>query len=314
MPIPLPLALGGGGILLGLGWLLFGSSSSTPAGPRGPYTTDVPIPPNGITWEQVDAAMCLAYEAGANTGQELIAGVLSRLWPDVPWPAQVGDAHSVRTVQDLVGGRASQFVQRVQAGQPVCGGIEPPPPPPTADVTDITPWVTGEAGAFSKTLHTGSNPTLVVRAAYGLGASEGGRINSALSCMVTTGFNLLFYSRPRDGADYGRAQLPAMDGHPAKYYDIGMAWDPANQDVQSAALTKTKLLRQISWSGAALKNLSRGLPWLPPMTRSGNALVCSAGGTWDAARNPPPEVLAALGWPGGIAEMKAAWDTRPMTG
>lgn len=311
MAIPAAVAVGGGALLLGLGALLLSGGSDGPA-PRGPFNNVISTPPNGVTWDTIDAAMCLAYEAGARTVPDLLDSVLRRVWPAVPWPSQEGDHLSVTTTESRVRARVEAFALRIAGGEAVCDApgpviVDPPPPPPPDDppvIDNIDPFVTNDPGGFAA-IGQGSNPTLVARGVYNLSATQTGRIRSALACMATTGFNLLMYGRKRVGDDYGHGRIGNQ------WYDIAKAWSPANQNVRAAAVTGEQLLRRLGWDGTSVIQGTYGLPWMPPMTVVGNALVCRYPDPWDPRRNPPEEVIKALGWE-SLENMKNKFNTSPL--
>jgi hypothetical protein len=306
MPLPLlvkgAIALGGA---FGL-YELFGSSSTpAPAGPRPPYTSDVP-PPGGaiLTWDKVDATLCLAFDnVGASDAAALLNDLAHRLYPDVPsWPPIAGDSESLRAAYVALGGRVSTFVNMVKNGEKICQGE--PPAEPGGDEAEVVvdDYFTGKPGGFVD-IKQGDNPTSVVAAAYGIPQSQTGAIRIVLACVATVGYNLVFVGHERDGDNYGRGKT---DG---AWYDVNWAFLPRNDDPRIAAVQGRKMTRWVGWKSG---NLVPGGPdkffplWLPPIAQlEGGGVACAPLGTWNAARNPPAAVLAKIGWT--LDDLKKVW-------
>lgn len=287
----------------------------TPDPTRPAYTTPIPIPGEGIAWDDVDAAMCLAFASvGAANAQALLDDVLARVWPQVPWPRRPGDHTSVTRVQMLVGGRVSAFVNRVESGQLVCQAEPPegppPPPPPPAGPPSIDPYVTGHAGGF-KYVVAGSNPSLWSQQAGGFAAAETSKIRALLECAAGSAFNLLFVGRKWNVDNYGRHSFGG------KFYDINFGWLKRHMNVPAlyAMDGATRLARNVGWDSGNLVNAdfqNYFTPWIPQALFVGGIVTCKGVDIFAPERNPPPEVLAKLGWPGGIAELKASFLNSPL--
>ena len=74
-------------VAVGLLGLLGGSKKG---GSRPPFDQPIAVPGQDIPFENVDAALCLCWQAGEHQRTGLASCVLARLWPDVPWPARRG--------------------------------------------------------------------------------------------------------------------------------------------------------------------------------------------------------------------------------
>ena len=300
---------------LGIGGLALAFSGSAGAsGPRPPYKKQIHKPGSpSVPWEDVNEAICACYEAGEVEGVALVQCSLKRIYPEVPWPAQPGDHESVTATWQAFGLRVSLFMNALQKGEDPCGELEPgkdgpivePPPPP--EIGTLDPWTDNGPGSFG-IVTNGTNPTLGVRRIYSIASTATGLIRAALACKVTTGFNTFFVGRPRTGNDYGRGRMPN-----GKWYDTGLAFNPQNDSPQFALErrkldTDDRLRRWIGWTTGNAVNGNPGhyfREWYPPMNLVGNTLVCTYSDPWDPRRNPPTEVLAALGWT--LEEMKAEW-------
>ncbi len=297
--------------LVGGGIYLFASSSSAKSPEkRKAFKKSIPTVPNDIPWKDVDEAICQCYAAGEHESVALVNCTLKRLWPDVPWPHQPGDHLTVLRVWQAVGARVATFMALPEDGKiKACEEIEePPPPPPPGGEIDFDDFVTNKPGGFAVITQTGNNnPTRTVTLVYGYpaNAANNGRV---LLCMAACGFNLLFYSRPRNAGSYGAASIVTASGD-RRNYDIGPAWMPWNDRVAVAAETGQKLLRRTGWNASGpVEGSARafGTPWMPPVTATmGGIVVCRNADPWAPEINPPAEALAKLGWT--LPEMKAAW-------
>lgn len=264
-------------------FLIASSSGASPS--RPPFRDPIPVPPNDVGWDAIDEALCLCWEADQPRATT-VACVLARVYPEVPWPAVMGDHPSVFAVQQQVGIRVVQFQRAIDRGEQPCrivDPVEPPPPPQIDDPFSDTP----RRGKLN-VIRQGGNPTQLIRAVYGLSAGE---VLPAFHSMNRVGFNLYYYSRPHVGA------YAATVG--ARAYDIGPAWLPANADMRAAFANGERPLRQVSWSGAKLHAGAYGSPWLP-------AEINPVGDPWEPSRNPPAEVLEQLGL--DLASMRTAWE------
>jgi len=299
------LVWGIGLTVVGVGALALAGGGSGGAPGRAPYTGSILVPGRNAPWDAVDEALCLCTEAGDGAGPlgavRLWTCVLKRLWPEVPWPARKGDNATVVETQRVVVERSDAFRNALARGERPCDidPVQPPVQPPGGGWDPVDPFPdTIRTDAFARIV-SNSNPTKVVRAALGLAAGDA-RIASALRCVVATGFNLYFYSRPRQAGTYGAAKIGS------KTYDIGPAWLPANTDVRDAFNTGDKLVRQVSWSGGKLHAGAYGSPWIPAMELLQSGVDCPGAGPWDPARNPPAEYLAKLGHT--LEAMRATWE------
>lgn len=299
-----------GGIGLGIYAFSSGSGKKT-NGTRPRWRTQIPTVPNDVPWATVDEAICQCYQAGETESVELVNCVLLRIWPDVPWPHRAGDHLSVLRVWQAVGARVATFIALPEAERAAACAEVPPPPPPGGDEDDevqIIDWFGDAPSKFTTiTQQHNQNPSRAVENAYGL-PMNGPNTGRALVCMANSGFNLLFYSRWRNAGAFGSASVVTRSGD-RKNVDIGPAWFPWNNRVITAATTGAKLRRQVGWGGSgpvAGGDRAYGSPWKPPtvMTPQG-ILVCTNADPWSAENNPPPEVLAKLGW--GLDEMKQVW-------
>jgi hypothetical protein len=306
------LAAGGVGA-----WALFSGDGGSPGGaqPRVPYTVVIRVPGTpALPWDSVDDALCLAFDVvGGADSRALLDALAARLYPGVPFPPIAGDHPSVGETYSRLGARVSAFINRVEAGQPVCVGAPPAEPedddPPATKVEVVQRFITNRPGGFGTIIPARGNPTEFVSNVYGIPANETGRLRRALACLATVGYNLLLYGRPQPGDDYGRGET---DG---RWYDVSRAWLPQHSDPRIVAAEGGKIGRQVSWSGGSIAGgpSSFGVLWIPPMLDVGNTLVCSPLGTWNPERNPPIEVLRALGW-SSLAEMETSWKAGPNEG
>lgn len=295
----------GGGI-----YLAVSSSSSASPGKRKPYRIKIPTVPNDIPWSTVDEAICQCFQAGEQESVALVSCTLKRIWPEVPWPHRPGDHLSVLRVWQAVGARVATFIalpedQRAAA----CAEVPPPKdePPPAEDVV-IGDWFKDEPGHFARVTQTGNNnPSRTVQRIYGF-ATTNANNGRVVVCNANSGFNLLFYSRKANAGTFGSASVVTASGD-RHNYDIGPAWLPWNDRVETAALQGSKLARKIGWNGTGPVTGSAkafGSPWMVPITMTqGGIAICTNADPWAAENNPPAEVLAKLGW--SLAEMKAAW-------
>ncbi len=306
MPLPLlvkGLLVGGGAVGL---WALFGGDD-TGGGGRGPYTIEVVAPGSTtLPWSVVDDTLCLSFDAvGAADSRALLDDLWSRLYPGVPSPPIAGDHPSVGDAYKSLGGRVSEFVNRVNSGETVC---EEPGGGAVVELDNIATLFTGKPGGFAA-IKQGDNPTKLVAAAYGIPSGETGNIRKALACVATVGYNLMFTGVPRSGDDYGRGKT---DG---RWYDVNYAFLPRHADPRIVAASGEKMKRWVGWgSGSAVSgNPGKFFPlWIPPMLEVANTMVCTPSGTWNPDRNPPAAALAKLGWT--LAEMETAWKASPNVG
>lgn len=292
-------------VVVGGAWLAFSGTASA----RPPYTKRIPVPGNDTPWDTMDEAICTCFEAGETESAALVACSLRRVYPEVPWPPQANDDESITRTWQNTGARVAAFLVAIANGENPCEDVivvpddpDAPPEPVPGDVVYDDVFDKGP-GSFGR-VQPGTNPTTVARKQYGLGVTEVGRIRAALACVATTGFNLLFVSRPQAGDDDGRGRYTN-----GKWYDIGPAWLPVNSNVRDIAIAgNARLHRQISWQGKAISgNPGRYFtPWYPPMTQAGGSQICTYSDPWDPRRNPPASVLTSLGWT--LEEMKATFD------
>jgi hypothetical protein len=319
MAIPLLAKAIGVGALGLAGWALFGGDDDAGGGnvPRPPYTAEVRRPGGALLpWSTVDDALCLSFDAvGAADALALQRDLWGRLFPSVPQPPVPGDHPSVGQAYELLVGRVSSFVNAVQSGEPVCVDEPPPPPPPPTDGPIDWDELFADAPNHFVAVRDNDNLTRIVQRVYGIAANETLRTRQAIGCVATVGYNLLFVGRRQPGNDYGRGQT---DG---AWYDVNWAMLPRNADPRIVAALRAggdenaRMRRWIGWeSGAAVSgNPGRFFPlWMPPTLQVANAVVCSPSGTWNPARNPPADVLAALGWT--LEEMRDAWLASPLAG
>lgn len=296
-------------------FLLTGTASAKRPGGRKPWRTKIPTVPNDIAWKTVDEAICQCFQAGARESVELVNCTLKRLWPNVPWPHRPGDHLSVLRVWQAVGNRVATFIQAEANGENPCAEIDEPDEPtpeepdePTPDEPiDIDDYFGDAPQRFVRiTQNTNANPARTVERVYGL-APETANVGRALVCVANVGFNLLLYSRRRNPS-YGTASVMTASGD-RKHFDVGAAWNPWNNRVQTAWVTGEKLRRHVGWSGngpAPGGDRAYGSPWMPPTTMTPQGiLVCTNADPWAAENNPPSDVLAKLGW--SLEEMRTAW-------
>lgn len=315
------LILGG----LGIGALVavFGSSSAS-AAERPPYTVPIPVPGRpGSTWEDFDEALCQCWLAGERDGVVLVNCTLKRIYPEVPWPAQPNDHLSVTTTWQLAGKRVADFRTAVANGQNPCtvvdpvgpGGEEPDvPEAPDDTITTLDPWLDNGPNSFAVIRgNVGHNPSSMAARMYGIPQGNGGLIDRAIKYVATTGFNLLFVGIPHAANAYGRGRVPST----GLYYSMGEAFRPVNMDPVAALASGEKLRRQIAWRANAqtgVPNVADGSPrayfkpWYPVANQIAGGFQPAYQSPWDERRNPPANILRALGWPGGVEEMRAAWE------
>lgn len=279
---------------------------------RAPYKRRIPTVPNEVPWSTVDEALCQCYLAGDDDSVALVNCTLRRVWPDVPWPHQPGDHRSVLRVWQAVGARVADFMKLDEAGRAAaCAEIpEGPtdgPTEPTGPKT-IEDYITNEPGGFIRITQTlNQNPDRAARNLFDLpaGSSNIPRVQIAQS---NCGFNLLFYSRPRNNGAYGSASVVTADGD-RRNFDVRPAWNPWNFRVITAATTGQKLKRGIGWNGSGPvtgSDRAYGTIFQPPMTRTTQGvLVQTNADPWAPENNPPAEALALLGWT--LDELRAAW-------
>lgn len=286
------------------------STSPRPRPGRRPWQNKITIPGVTAGWEAVDEALCLCLEAGTRA-TTLALCVLRRVWPEVPWPAGKSDHASVGATSKAVFARATRFLDAVNRGERPCdpvevepgdvvgpGGEEPERPEP--EPVDDDPFSDGaERQKFARVVG-GSNPTKLVRAALGGVPATDARVRRALQCMACTGFNLYLYSRPRSPGDLSGGECKIG----GKWFDIGPAWLPKNQDLRATYANGAKPLRQVSWSGNPIAGgpTSYGAPWL---AFDGDG-ACVGVDPWDPKRNPPSAVLARFGLE--LQTMRAIWE------
>ena len=299
------------GLALGAGALALGGGSKTKKRPA--YKKKIPTVPNDVPWTAVDEAICQCWNAGDHESVKLVNCSLARIWPEVPWPHQPGDSVSVLRVWQAVGARVATFMVAQEKfangeGDDPCAIVEPPPPPPPGEDIDITDYFGDAPRRFVSISQThNQDPSHAVANAYGLAITDA-NVGRALVCMSNVGINLLLYSRKQNAGHYGSASVATKSGD-RKNYDIGDAWFPWHNRVQTAATTGQKLHRQVGWSGnskPAGGDHAFGSPWMPPTTMTPQGiLVCTNADPWAPENNPPAEVLAKLGWT--LDEMKTAW-------
>lgn len=305
----------GGSLLLGLGLAVFGGGGKGKG--RARFTTPIPSPGQGMPWTAVDEAMCLCWEAGERERGKLAGCVLARLWPDVPWPAMRGDHETVMLTSNLVHDRAGSFIQAIDAGQFPCA--EMPPEPEHEDIIipgEVEPtdpandpshpffWLkTDGRPASFRDVKQGDNPTLVARSVFDFGQGHPQTVN-VLRCIAGTGWNLFLYSRTRDAGTFGAVKVGS------KWYDIGPAYLPRNDDAIAAFANLVAPVRTVNRQGGKAGNgTTWGTPWIPDMTLVQDTVVCPDGtDPWAPSRNPPPQVLERLGLT--LAAMRQAWESQ----
>jgi hypothetical protein len=309
MAIPPLLIIGGAAAVLALAF--GGSASAKPSGPRLPFPTKIDVPGNDTGWTAIDEAICLCDEAEDAADVDVLTQcVLLRVYPDVPWPHQLGDHPSVLRTQQAVTFRVQTFRTDQSNGADPCRVVDVDPvgpggEEPTGPGGSLDPFITNKPGGLTRIVQ-GGNPTRWAASVYGIPQSRTGDINRALQCAATSGFNLLFYSTPHNEPEYGRGRYLNT------YYDIGRAWVPSNRSVPRAAAEGQKLARTFGWNGGPAiqgNGGAYGSPFAPPLLSVGGIVSCNMGtGPWDPTRNPPAEALALLGWT--LPEMQAAWEAR----
>ena len=310
----------------GLGALLLfsGSSSAAAPVPRGPWLSPIDEPANEAPpYNTLDEAICQCHAAGVRDSAELVSCALRRVYPDVPWPAQDGDHVSVMRTWQATGLRVAQFLTAVANGENPCAVVDGPvgpggEEPPSDNVVDnLDPWIDDGQNSFGRIV-AGSNPSRLAARMYGIPNGDTANLRRALAYVATTGFNLVFYGIPHAGNDYGRGQLNRANGQ-VRYYDIGNAWRPLNMDPAVAVTSGEKLRRQIAWTAgnSGIPGVAPGSPrvygkpWYPEASQLGGIFTAAYQSPWAPQRNPPIEVLRALGWPGGVDELRTAWENSP---
>lgn len=315
-----------GKLLLGglvLGGLTLALSGSASAAERPPYLKPIRVPGRpGTPWDDFDEALCQCYLAGERDAVVLVNCTLARVYPEVPWPAQPTDHQSVTTTWQLAGKRVADFNVAAANGQNPCavvdpvgpGGEEPDvPDAPDDTITTLDPWLDNGPNSFAVIrANAGHNPSSMAARMYGIAQGNGGLIDRAIGYVATTGFNLVFVGIPYVANAYGRGRVAST----GLYYSMGEAFRPVNMDPVKALASGEKLRRQIAWranQNTGVPNVAAGSPrdyfkpWYPEADQKAGGFQAAYQSPWDPRRNPPANILRALGWPGGVEELEAAW-------
>ena len=299
---------------------VFLATRSAGASSRPPWTDPVRPPANEVPtpYATLDEAICQCFQAEVRESAALVSCALRRVYPDVPWPAQPGDHETVMRAWQAAGVRVAQFLTAVANGEnpcavvddPVGPGGEEPPPPPDDTITTLDPWLDNGVNSFAVIrANNGDNPSSMAARMYGIPQGNGGLIDRAIRYVATTGFNLLFVGVPYQASAYGRGRVPST----GLYYSMGEAFRPVNMDPVDALASGEKLRRQIAWRANANGNVGVAAgsprryfkPWYPEANQLGGQFQPAYQDPWDSRRNPPANVLAALGWT--LEEMENTW-------
>lgn len=302
-------------------------ASAAPPKQRPPYLLPIKVPGNDRTWDDFDDAICFCSQAGETDSVRLVNCSLARVYPEVSWPAQPNDHVSVMRTWQAVGARVADFVAAIERGENPCAVVpetpdepdepetpETPDEPETPDTPDapptIDPFVTGHAGGF-KYIVAGSNPSAWAQQAGGFAAAQTGNIRQLLECAAGSVFNLLFVGRKWNADEYGR------HSYGGKFYDINFGWLPRHMNIAAlyASDGATRLQRNVGWDSGNIVNgnfRSYFTPWIPQALFVGGVVSCRGADIFAPERNPPAEVLARLGWPGGLAELRTAFLNSPL--
>lgn len=317
MAIPLLIKVGVPALVL----LALSGGSSSSDGPRKPAKDPIKVPGNDEPWDTYDEAICHCWEAGEHDSVALVNCALSRVHPEIDWPAQPTDHTTVMRTWQAVGNRVHGFLAAQAAfaagnGPDPCasGGPPPPPPPPPAGPkatpAEVAALFRDAPESFISITQTHNNnlANSIVNA-YGVPANSAniGRIAVA-HAMV--GYNLAYYSR-RSGIDagtYGAARITGGKGQ-AHYYTIGPAWLAMNDRMLDKVTAEQPFQRKIGWGGTTVVAGSQrvfGAPWHPPitMTPQGIAVPVTVD-PWDPRINPPDNVLRAMGTT--LPALRASW-------
>lgn len=288
---------------------------------RKPAKDPIKVPGNDVPWDDYDEAICHCWEAGEHDSVALVNCALSRIHPEIDWPAQPTDHVTVMRTWQAVGNRVAGFAEkqaRFAAGQgpdPCAPGGPPPPPPPPPAGPKATP---AEVAALfrdapesfvSITQHHNSNPSDSVVNAYKVPANSA-NVGRIVVARAMVGYNLAYYSR-RSGisaATFGAARITGGKGQ-AHYYTIGPAWLAMNDRMLDKVTLGEAFKRKIGWGGTTVVGGSQrvfGAPWNPPInyTPQGIAVPVTTD-PWDPRINPPDSVLRAMGTT--LQALKASW-------
>ena len=298
---------------------VFLATRSASASPRLPWTDPIRPPANEVPtpYATLDEAICQCFQAEVRESAALVSCALRRVYPDVPWPAQPGDHETVMRTWQAAGVRVAQFLTAVAAGENPCAVVDDPvgpggeePDAPSDVITTLDPWLDNGVNSFAVIRGgVGHNPSSMAARMYGIPQGNGGLIDRAIRYVATTGFNLLFVGVPYPANAYGRGRVAST----GQYYSMGEAFLPVNMDPAEAVASGEKLRRQIGWRpnnngniGVAASSPRRYFkPWYPEADQKAGGFQPAYQDPWNSLRNPPANVLKALGWT--LDEMKDAW-------
>lgn len=312
------------GAIGGLLALLSGGGSKSKS--RPPFTGQLPMPGRDAPWDPVDEAFCKCIEVQPElAGMPLAQCALQRVYPEAPWPARPSDSVSMRAVQAAVFARAALFSTRRRNGDNPCTRRVDPVPPQTcppgmqwdpqqgmcvttfvgppqapqqpAGFEPISPFRANPAPGWLYKVRQADNPTKVAHVAYGTKTGSAAERDATMN-LARSGWNLLWYSRPRAPGTYGSALIDSV----GKWYDVGPAFLPANDDIVALYDEQgARIHRQVSWGGAKLHNGAYGTLWIPTEVHHAGA------DPWSPELNPPADVLAHFGLT--LAGMRASWES-----
>lgn len=272
---------------------------------RKPWRDPIKVPGNDEPWTAYDDAICHCYEAGEHDSVALVNCALSRVHPEIEWPARAVDHISVMRTWQAVGHRVATFLALPADKRAAACATAPPPPEGPTEPTDIdVPSFFGDApGKLAVITGThNQNPSYTMHNVYGIPYNSA-NIGRALMANVNSIFNLTLYSRRVNNGTFGARKIGNQ------YYDIGAAWNPVNNRVRVAAEAGTKLLRGVGWGGnqnVGGDDDAYGSPFMVPTHEVNGILVADHGDYAHPANNPPAEFLARIGWT--IETLKAAWE------
>lgn len=305
-----------GGAVAGVLALLFGGGES-----RKPFTGELPMPGRDAPWDAVDEAFCKCVEAQPSlAGMPLAQCALKRVYPEAPWPSRATDSASMRAVQAAVFVRAALFSDARRRGENPCSRKDTPQPPTCPPGTQwdpdtmscvttfvappqapqdpggwepVSPFRANPTRGSLYKIRQNDNPTKVAHAAYGTRTGSAAERDATMT-LARSGWNLLWYSRPREPGTYGAV---LVDG---RWYDVGPAWLPAHDDVVAAYETEGgRIHRQVTWSGAKRHGGAYGTIYVPVEVGGPHS------DPWSPQMNPPAEVLQRFGLT--LDSMRAAW-------
>lgn len=296
VPIAIALALSGGG--------------SSNDGPRKPWKDPIKVPGNDEPWDTYDEAICHCWEAGEHDSVALVNCALSRVHPEIDWPAQPTDHVSVMRTWQAVGNRVHGFLAAQAAfaagnGPDPCapGGPKPPPPPPPAGPkatpAEVLALFRDAPESFVSITQThNNNPASSVVNAYNVPANSA-NVGRIIVARANVGFNLAYWSR-RSGIDastYGATKVTGGKGQ-QHWYTIGPAWLAMSDRLMDKVSAEQPYQRKIGWGGTTVVAGSQrvyGAPWNPPINFVNGIAVALTADPWDPRINPPDAVLRALG-------------------